>query len=113
MRLEVYEDTTLAAAFEYGREPTYYGPPGRRVRQLVERPHYSYNPWTDRLAPAPLDDSPEWWVADIVGALVTGEGLRIVGIGLPPLGRRAVWDASPDPAEPAPIAAPSTYSSFR
>jgi len=93
MRLEVYKDDDLVASFDYGGQPAYHGELGEQIKAVVERPHYSYNPWADRLARGPLDEGAEWWAAHIIGGLVGVEGVRVVGVGLPPLKRRAFWEA--------------------
>ena len=74
MRIEVYHDETLAAVFQYGRHPSYYGARGRQVRALVQRPHSVRNLWTGETALAPPDDSVPWWAANIFRA-----GLREAG----------------------------------
>ena len=68
MRIEVYHDETLAAVFQYGRHPSYYGARGRQVGALVQRPHSVRNLWTGETALAPPDDSVPWWAANIFSA---------------------------------------------
>jgi hypothetical protein len=101
MRLDVYTGDTLAATFAYGRAPAYHGAVGQQLKALVEEPHFSFNPWTGRLAPAPPDDSPAWWAADILAAVLFLEGARVVATGLPALARRVFWEVAPDPEDPA------------
>jgi hypothetical protein len=77
MRYEVYQGGTLAARFDYGQEPAYYGQPGQQVRALVERPHPVYNPWADETAPCPKDRAPDWWAANILSAGLEAAGFRL------------------------------------
>ena len=74
MRIRVYHDGDLVAAFAYGRQPSYYGALGRRVRALVERPHPVRNLWTGETAARPVDGGPLWWASGIFSA-----GLRQAG----------------------------------
>ena len=74
MRIRVYRDGDLAATFEHGRRPSYYGPCGRRVRALVERPHPVRHLWTGETAAGPVDGGPLWWASGIFSA-----GLREAG----------------------------------
>ena len=100
MRIDVYLEGSPVATFEHGRAPVYHGEAGQQLKALVERPHFSYNPWTGRLAPAPPDGSPEWWAAGILAAVLFLEGARVVGTGLPALARRVFWEVGPDPEDP-------------
>ena len=77
MRIDVYRGDTLAATFEYGQYPSYYGEAGRRVRALVARPHCVRNLWTGEAAYAPPAGRADWWAADILSA-----GLREAGFEL-------------------------------
>ena len=74
MRITVYHDEDLVAAFAYGRQPSYYGARGRRVRALVERPHPVRNLWTGETVVGPVDGGPLWWAPGIFSA-----GLREAG----------------------------------
>ena len=77
MRIDIYQGDTLAATFEYGQRPSYYGEAGRWVRALVARPHCVRNLWTGETAYAPPVARPDWWAAEIFSA-----GLREVGFDL-------------------------------
>ena len=68
MRIDVYQGDTLAATFDYGQPPSYYGEAGRRVRALVARPHCVRNLWTGEAAYAPPAGRPDWWAATILSA---------------------------------------------
>ena len=98
MRIEVYHDGDLVAAFEYGHSPSYYGARGRRVRALVGRPHPIRNLWTGETAAGALDGGPLWWASGIFSA-----GLREAGFAVKvevPLGVAG----APGRAAPAPAA---------
>jgi len=60
MLFNVYQGNSLAASFEYGREPSYYGEVGQRVRRLVGSLHAIQGAWTD--------DRAFEWVAQITDA---------------------------------------------
>ena len=77
MRIDVYQGDTLAATFDYGQPPSYYGEAGRQVRALVARPHCVRNLWTGEAAYAPPAGRPDWWAAAILSA-----GLREAGFAL-------------------------------
>ena len=77
MRIEVYHDGDLVAAFEYGRQPSYYGARGRRVKALVEQPHPVRHLWTGETAAGPVDSAPLWWASGIFSA-----GLRQAGFAV-------------------------------
>jgi hypothetical protein len=64
MCLEAYDGTTLAATFTYGKQPTYHGPAGQRIRAVIDacRGHL---PLPEATVPGvPVD----WlaWVASVV-----------------------------------------------
>ncbi len=77
MRITVYHDEDLVAAFAYGRQPSYYGARGRQVKTLVERPHPVRHLWTGETAVCPPDGCPLWWVSVIFSA-----GLREAGFAV-------------------------------
>ena len=77
MRIRVYHDGDLVAAFEYGRQPSYYGALGRRVRALVERPHPVRNLWTGETAARPVDGCSLWWASAIFIAGLREAGLTV------------------------------------
>lgn len=77
MRLDVYYGEDLVASFEYGRRPSYYGARGRRVKELLARPHYVRSLWTGELLRSAAADTPEWWVSNITSAGLPLEGYRL------------------------------------
>jgi hypothetical protein len=77
MRLDVYHGEDLVASFEYGRRPSYYGAQGRRVKDLLARPHYVRSLWTGEILRSATADTPEWWVSNITSAGLAAEGFRL------------------------------------
>lgn len=77
MRIEVYRDGELAAAFAYGALPSYYGEAGRRVKALVAAPHSVHNLWTGETLSAPPLDRPDWWASHILSAGLRDRGFAV------------------------------------
>ena len=96
MRIEVYHDGDLVAAFAYGRQPSYYGARGRRVQALVERPHPVRHLWTGETAAGPVDGGPLWWASGIFSAGLREAGLAVrVELALSVAGERERGQATP------------------
>ncbi len=96
MRIEVYHDEDLVAAFAYGRQPSYYGARGRRVRALVERPHPVRNLWTGETAAVPVDGGPLWWASGIFSAGLREAGFAVrVELAIAMAGERGPGRAAP------------------
>ena len=77
MRVDVYSGDDLAAVFEYGQPPSYYGEAGRWVRELVNRPHCVHNLWTGESSFTPPEGRPDWWAATILSAGLTSQGFKV------------------------------------
>lgn len=82
MGVNVYDGGELVAAFRFGKEPAYHGAGGAHVRQLVNAPHWQYNPWQGGFHFAGLKaDTPEWLASSVCEALA-GTRYRTDVIGL-------------------------------
>ena len=75
MRLHVYRGDQLAAVFEYGREPTYHGGVGERVKEAVECGQPGVPPADDTLSGVPSDWL-EWAASIVFPALASGAFVR-------------------------------------
>ena len=105
MRVDVYSGDDLAAVFEYGQPPSYYGEAGRWVRELVSRPHCVHNLWTGESSFTPPEGRPDWWAATILSAGLTSQGFKVyvsTPVASPPSRR-----GCPTPPTGVPLAQPA------